>query len=379
MTDAVDPRRNEVAEKLDRVRGHLESTGRQGLLLTTLPNVTWLLGGSEHWVSRSMSRSFAWVYVTADDFFVLALENEQARLRDELRVEALGAELRTAPWWSSLEELVAGIADGRVITDADGPGEVVPQEIQRLRLALVEDERERLRRVGADACVAVEGTLQALRVDELASTTEREIAARVVGAFERLGIVAGGIMVGGHDRRQRFRHPVVTDAAVGASAMVVVIAVRGGLNVALTRTVSVGSDEHLRQRHATACQVEAAMIAASRPGVRWNEALEAGLVAYRDAGLADEWAAHTQGGPIGYAPREYIAYPPEATVELVEPLVREHQAFAWNPTVQGAKSEDTFLVTSGAPEPVSTSDRWPSTVYDAAGVAVPRPDVLELS
>jgi hypothetical protein len=36
-------------------------------------------------------------------------------------------------------------------------------------------------------------------------------------------------------------------------------------------------------------------------------------------------------------------------------------AFAWNPTVRGAKSEDTFIVGgSGVPVPITNTAGWPA-------------------
>jgi Xaa-Pro dipeptidase len=366
----------EVEEKLGRIRAHLDAHGLDGALLTTQPNVTWALGGRDHWVSRSLERSFAWVYVDADRLLVLALDNERARLLEEVRVESLGAELVTGPWWGTLEDVATTVVGSRVLNDGYGPGERAPLAIQRLRLELTDAERRRLRHLGAETCEAVEDALLELDARELDAMSERELSSRVVAGFETRGIVAGGIMVGGRGRRERFRHPVVTDAPVGRDALVVVVGVRGGLNVALSRTVSAGPvDPVLAERHALACAIEAAMIDASRPGTMWTDALEAGIERYAAGGHPDEWRAHTQGGPIGYGPREYIAYPRESGVSVVEPRVLEHQAFAWNPTVLGAKSEDTFIVDEGGATSVSNSDRWPALQLDGD---IRRPAVLEL-
>ena len=46
-----------------------------------------------------------------------------------------------------------------------------------------------------------------------------------------------------------------------------------------------------------------------------------------------------QGGATGYETRDYIATPNSSLI------VQPNQAFAWNPYIKGAKSEDTILVT----------------------------------
>ena len=51
----------------------------------------------------------------------------------------------------------------------------------------------------------------------------------------------------------------------------------------------------------------------------------------------------------GYASREVIATPfTDVPIEL-------GQAFSWNPSVTGAKAEDTFVLTADGPEVVTRS------------------------
>jgi antitoxin VapB len=124
--------------------------------------------------------------------------------------------------------------------------------------------------------------------------------------------------------------------------------------------VSAGSpDPELAARHEAACAVEAAMITATRPGWRWADVLRAGQAAYRDAGFDGEWREHVQGGPIGYLSREFDVVP--GTPGAAE-VIASGTAFAWNPTVRGAKSEDTFVVGRAGAVPVTNTADWPVTV-----------------
>lgn len=61
-------------------------------------------------------------------------------------------------------------------------------------------------------------------------------------------------------------------------------------------------------------------------------------------GFPGEWRAHFQGGPVGYRSREFDVVPGTASAATVITL---GAAFAWNPTVQGGKSEDTLIVSQG--------------------------------
>ena len=189
--------------------------------------------------------------------------------------------------------------------------------------------------LGADTARALEGVMRSWQPVE----RECDVAARIAASLEERLIFPSVLLVGGAARRRAFRHPVPTTAVCGRDVLAVVVGVRGGLNVACSRTVLAGTtDPELAARHHAACAVEAALIAATRPGITWEDALAAGQDAYRDAGFDGEWREHVQGGPIGYLSREFDVMP---GTEAATATIAAGTAFAWNPTVRGAKSEDT--------------------------------------
>src|SRR5205085_2730370 len=77
--------------------------------------------------------------------------------------------------------------------------------------------------------------------------------------------------------------------------------------------------------------VESAFNDATVPERTLGEVLSIGVAAYAKAGYPDEWRLHHQGGTIAYRGREILATPNEP--ERVE----RGMAFAWNPSVTGAK------------------------------------------
>jgi len=97
-------------------------------------------------------------------------------------------------------------------------------------------------------------------------------------------------------------------------------------------------------------------------------------VAYAAAGFPGEWRAHLQGGPVGYLSREFDVVPGTAAAATEITL---GAGFAWNPSVQGAKSEDTFLVTATGARSVSNTDSWPSLVLDTPSGPIARPAILQ--
>ncbi|MEM4782076.1 MAG: aminopeptidase P family protein, partial [Halalkalicoccus sp.] len=94
--------------------------------------------------------------------------------------------------------------------------------------------------------------------------------------------------------------------------------------------------------------------------------------AYREVSYPREWKRHHQGGAAGYAGREWIATPWHDG-EVTLPM-----AYAWNPTVQGAKSEDTVLVTEDEPEVLTATGEWPTETVTERGLELERPAVLDL-
>ena len=76
--------------------------------------------------------------------------------------------------------------------------------------------------------------------------------------------------------------------------------------------------------------------------------------AYDDLGEPGEWRNHHQGGAAGFAGREWIATP-DGDERVDAPM-----AYAYNPTVRGAKSEDTVLVTGDGVEVLTGTGEWPT-------------------
>ena len=130
---------------------------------------------------------------------------------------------------------------------------------------------------------------------------------------------------------------------------------RAGLFVSLTRLASFGppSQDFARVVRATA-EVDAAVLAASRPGTSLGALLDVLAAAYAEHGFPDEWRRHHQGGLTGYRGREVFAIPGDET------LLSSSCAVAWNPSITGGgKSEDTALVGPQGVEIVTSTPALP--------------------
>jgi Xaa-Pro dipeptidase len=369
------PRVAEIATKLRQVRELLDASGWDAALFAGQPGVAWVTAGLEDKIVRNEEPGLVWALITATDAHLITSNIEQPRLAAEEGAGDLGFAVHAVPWYErgGLAGVAANLADPeRIVNDGAGPGAARPAELAQLRLPLTPQEANRLEELGADCAVALEGALRCWQPTE----RECDLAARIAAALEQRLILPSVLLVGGASRRLAYRHPVPGLNLTGSDALAVIVGVRGGLNVACSRTVCAGEPAgELAAKHSAACAVEAAMIEATRPGRTWQQALDAGRAAYAAAGFPDEWREHVQGGPIGYLSREFDVVPGTASAQAA---IRSGDAFAWNPTVRGGKSEDTFIVTAGHASPVSNTPDWPSlTVYTAAGAAS-RPAILSV-
>lgn len=114
------------------------------------------------------------------------------------------------------------------------------------------------------------------------------------------------------------------------------------------------------------------MMAATLPGRPAAEVYDAALRAYAEKGYPEEYKLHHQGGSIGYAGRDYKVT--AATKEIIQ----ENQAFTWNPSITGMKSEDTMLATAKGPVVLSEPALFPVLTMEKDGFAFRRPGILEL-
>jgi Xaa-Pro aminopeptidase len=86
---------------------------------------------------------------------------------------------------------------------------------------------------------------------------------------------------------------------------------------------------------------------------------------------AEEWKCHHQGGSIGYTGRDYRCH------FQTPDIVQENQAFTWNPSLTGTKSEDTILAAARGMEMITRPILYPTLSVKAGGIAFVRPDILE--
>lgn len=363
------PRSSESVEKQRRVNAFLDAGGYHALVLGRVDNFAWFTCGGESHVSLAAEAGVGALLIERDRRTLITSNVERARLcEEELSGQGFAEEVLT---WTgdALAPAVDRLAAGkRIAADVLLPeATVCPDDIARLRWSLTPEEVARYRMLGRDVGEAIAEACMAVQP----GMTEHEVAALLAAENYGRGVAPIVVLVAADERLRKYRHPIPTNTEVRQCVMLVVCGRRRGLIVSATRIVHFGPvPDELQARHQACAAVDGAFISATRPGTRIGDIFRAGLEAYRARGYPEEWQLHHQGGPTGYAARDY-----RATQESGD-LVELNQAFAWNPSIAGTKSEDTIIATRQGPEIISASPGLPSLTVTVSGAAFPRPDII---
>jgi Xaa-Pro dipeptidase len=330
--------------RAERLRELLERRGLGAVVLRRPANFAWYTGGADNRVDHVSPFGVADIVVTPDDEYVLTSTIEAPRMRAEQTPEL---EVVEYAWYEGPSAALPEVTGGaRLGADVPLPGALdVEGDVAALRRVLDSDAIGRLREVGRDASAA----MAEAAAEVVPGMSELDAAATLVSACRRRGLSAPVLLAAADERIARHRHPLPVGATIERRAMLVASAERGGLYANLTRFVELEEPRADLARRTAACDeiLRRMREEASRPGRTLAEAFEDCIGFYRDAGYPDEYRLHHQGGLTGYASREVIATP--STLDVIE----LGQAFAWNPSITGAKAEETFVLTPAGPEVIT--------------------------
>jgi Xaa-Pro aminopeptidase len=325
----------------DQIRQLLDEANMGAVVLGQFPNFAWYTGGADNRVDRSSPLGVAQVVITPEREYVLTNSIEAERMRNE---QTPRFEVVSYPWYedpaATLRELSAGEpigSDGGVAESCD-----ISSAVALYRRVLDPEAIEQYREVGRLTVAAMDEAAAALAP----GMTEFEAAAALEAACRRRGLYCPVVMAAGDDRIVQYRHPVVHDAVFHRRMMLVVCGEQYGLYADLTRFVHFEEPDTGLQARFTACNtiLQRMREEGTQPGTTLADAFGACQRFYADEGYSDEWKLHHQGGMTGYATREVLATP------YAQDSIQVGQAFAWNPSVTGAKAEETFVLTESGPE-----------------------------
>lgn len=361
----------EIQEKERRVREFLQSRGFAGVLLKRQANFSWMTGGGLNLVGITTELGATSLLITKNEKYLISNNIEAPRMIHEEGLEAQGFTSKIYPWYEDQETaMVKDLVKGKPFgSDVPFPNATtVPEEVARLRYSLTEQEVERYRWLGERTSLALEKTMEETRKGE----KESEVVGRLCQKLWNDRIDPVTLMAAADERIYQFRHPIPSEKKVEKHLMVSVNARKWGLIVSLTRFVHFGKvPNELKEQYRANVFIDCAFMTATRPGVPAREVLRRGLDAYREKGFPEEWKLHHQGGSIGYTGRDY------RTHFNTPDIIQENQAFTWNPSLTGTKSEDTILASSKGPEMITRPMSYPVIALTVDGTSFARPDILE--
>ena len=355
--------RTEVALKLLNLRDAMKMEGLDGIRFRGVDWFSWVTGGANPVVILTSETGIAEVFVTRESAYVLTNHIEAQRLTEE--EVSKDFEVIDRPWTegaSAFDRFIFETVNPAVIA-SDRPLKTersLPQKIEALKLVFAGHELDRYRALGRDAGLAMKAALS--RAEP--GMTELQLAGEGAKEMWAMGIHPTLTLVAGEARLLTRRHPFPTKEKLGRRAMMVFCARRGGLYANFTRFVYFRKPSSQEQKyHDDLMPIEAAVLNASKPGASLQDGFDALARAYEHSGYPDELKKHHQGGSTGYLSRERVAGISNTPLGAND-TIREGSTLAWNPSLPGAKMEDTFLVTKKSLENLTDIDGWPSVMVD---------------
>ena len=353
---------------VERIRRWLEVNKYDGVILGRRDNYTWVSGGAKNHVLTSTEYGVAFYVISRDDIRLVADSSDLLRMSAEQ--DPLGARTALVPWYVSLEEYMHRLVQGKAyVSDTGIAGtENVQEELIELRMELSGEAVENYRKAGQLCARIVEGVCR----ETVPGDTEEEVSWKIKSRCLQSGISPDCVLVGADERILKYRHPMPTDKKIEKSFMAVLGGEKYGLNVSITRMVWFAPvPEEIRSRYEKTRYIFACMQMMMENEKTYGEYFEEVQNLYREVGYPEEWKMHHQGGPTGYGCREYVALPG------MDKKIRTGQAYAWNPTIQGTKCEETTYLGENGAETFTRTGDWPCTTVATPYGSFETADILE--
>lgn len=362
-----------VQGKITRIRELIREKDLDGIFLRKRRSFAWLTNGRSNYIFTSTELGVADLLIFEDKVYCITTKMEFARIQEE---ELSNQEIEwIMPEWyeghlGAIDKLCHGKKIGTDVCPATIPlnaGIDMSKDLAELSYVLSLEEIDHYRWLSQHVARALEDTCRQIKP----GMSEFEIQALLTTKVVCLGIQPQVLLVATDQRIYKYRHPIPTEKKLESYAMLVLCGEKWGLVASATRFVHFGSiSEELQQNKRKLIEIDLAFNLATQPGVPIKDVFRQGIEMYRKMGYEEDWRSLHQGGPTGYASREFLANFDS------EGLVQDHQAFAWNPSLRGIKSEDTILVTGNGPEFLTHTGEWDYMRIVRNGQILLRPDIL---
>jgi Xaa-Pro dipeptidase len=368
--------KSELNEKFQRLNKFLDENNLGGMLFTQVRNVNWITAGKANTqIVLNKDIGAASLLILRDGKkYLISNASESGRMLDE-SLKGFDYELKQYNWYEANNikdtrgDIIKSVSEGKLIgSDIPFPGTVdVSEKFKPLRFSFTEPELKRYRWLAKQSTEAVAVVCDKIKP----GMNEFEIEALTAAELRSRGILPTVLLIAVDERIYNYRHGLPGGAVLKNYAMVNIVSEKWGMPVAVTRFVHFGPlPKDLENKLNKTAIINAKYEEATKPGTNVSKIFEACKDWYAGTGFPDEWKKHHQGGAIGYDDREYVIYPG------VDYVIQNNQPFAWNPTITGAKIEDTMIAFENGNEVVTTSEGWPMIIVELKGKKYPQPAIL---
>lgn len=318
--------------KINALREILSRTGYEGVEIKSQANFSFITRG-RGFIGLASTIACCSLFVTSERVCLVGENIDAKRVYQEQLSSTPQIELMSFPWDepSKREVLVTEITVGkRMAQEAD-----IEPELFKIRTLLSAYDKEEFRSLCYDSALIVENICKKLAP----GISEYELAGEISKELWSNNIEPITLLVAFDERTMQYRHPVMAGNLLKNYALVGICGRRNGLVASLTRDVLLQPDAEMMEKHSKCIRVNGAIWNSLKIGNKVSDTFRSAMEQYALEGYPLEYKEHHQGGLTGFIPREL-----RATLECSH-IIREGEAYAYNPTIQGSKVEDTVLVT----------------------------------
>lgn len=325
-------RYEDFSSKVTKVRSALRRSGFDAIEIKSQTNFSFITRG-RGFIGLASVLACCSLLITEKDVFLISENIEAERLYNEQLGNNPAVTVMAFPWDEPYKraEILNQLTEGlRVAAEAD-----LESELFKIRTVMSAYDLEDYRKLCHDTAVIVERICMNLKP----GISEYELAGELAKQLWSANIEPITVLIAFDERALQYRHPVMTEKTLENYALVAVCGRQNGLIASVTRDVLIHADDRMIEKHEKCAQVYAAFLAALSPGSDVSNIYEMGINAYESVGYPLEFKEHHQGGLTGFVPREL-----RANIGIHHE-VRAGEVYAFNPSLQGSKCEDTYLVT----------------------------------
>ena len=359
-------RNEDFLYKIGEVRKHLKNRGFDGVEVKSQANFSCITRG-RGFIGLASVVACGSLLITLDDVCLITENIEAHRLFTEQLNSNPMIKVMAFPWDEPQrrEEILCGITSGlKVVAENE-----LEAEFFKLRTTLSPYDIEDYRKLCHEAAVILEDICKGLTV----GISEYQLAGIIAKELWSANIEPITTLIAFDERALLHRHPVMTENTLKNYALVGICGRRNGLIVSITRNVMIEKDDAMLIKHEKCAMVNAAFMEGLKIGNSLNDVFLSGIDQYAKQGYPLEYKEHHQGGLTGFVPREI-----RANIGCNH-LVSENEAYAFNPTLQGSKCEDTVLVTSNGIEVLTYTGNYAYVSCELNGVLHKMPTVFVIN